>query len=343
MNLDPLLTDTTNLAMSIYAHQVPVWLKDIDSLEEWDPDFVLSEMHSDFQALTQKVIFLSWLIGIDDARKLIKEKSKSKSKEFRDSIITENVWETVGFDNALRKLAAKRIVDPATYKAMDAGAKNIAWSIQRIENQSALLAAKIHLKNCIDLGLSLRDFKNQMSGVYEAYGITPLSPHHIDTVFRTNLLSVYNTAQYETYMADENVVYLQYSAVVDDRITNICLPFANAIYRKDDPIWNIIRPLNHYKCRCGITPITSWYAQSNNITESEKPSQKDLGGIHKDFNNMPPNVIGFQKKLEQVLENKVKVNLAIIEDIEKSLIISSIKMSNKNKKVTPPEITNDGK
>ena len=68
-----------------------------------------------------------------------------------------------------------------------------------------------------------------------------------------------NEARYAEYTDPELsdfVLALRYSAILDSRTTEICTALHDRVYKADNPVWDDIRPPNHYNCRSVLVPIT---------------------------------------------------------------------------------------
>ena len=82
---------------------------------------------------------------------------------------------------------------------------------------------------------------------------------YLDTLARTNLFEAMNEARYAEYTDPELsdfVLALRYSAILDSRTTEICTALHDRVYKADNPVWDDIRPPNHYNCRSVLVPIT---------------------------------------------------------------------------------------
>lgn len=83
---------------------------------------------------------------------------------------------------------------------------------------------------------------------------------YLDTLSRTNLYEAMNEARYAEFTDPEMgdfVVALEYSAILDDRTTEICEALNKATFAVDSPEWDSYRPPNHYNCRSVLIPITA--------------------------------------------------------------------------------------
>jgi SPP1 gp7 family putative phage head morphogenesis protein len=82
---------------------------------------------------------------------------------------------------------------------------------------------------------------------------------YLDTLTRTNLFEAMNEARYAEFTdpaLNGFVVALRYSAVLDTRTTEICTQLHDRVYKTDNPVWDDVRPPNHYNCRSLLIPIT---------------------------------------------------------------------------------------
>jgi SPP1 gp7 family putative phage head morphogenesis protein len=95
--------------------------------------------------------------------------------------------------------------------------------------------------------------------VAEALQKTVTSPHRIQTAVRTNAFEAINEARYSTFTdpaLDGFVEALEYSAILDDRTTEICTHLDGRVYPAESPQWDAIRPPNHFNCRSLLVPVT---------------------------------------------------------------------------------------
>ena len=103
---------------------------------------------------------------------------------------------------------------------------------------------------------------------------------YLDTLSRTNLFEAMNEARYAEFTDPELggfVVALQYSAILDDRTTDICEALNGQTYAEDSDVWDQYRPPNHFNCRSVLIPVTEldgWDGQ-----ESPPPSVQPAAGF----------------------------------------------------------------
>jgi SPP1 gp7 family putative phage head morphogenesis protein len=103
---------------------------------------------------------------------------------------------------------------------------------------------------------------------------------YLDTLSRTNLFEAMNEARFAEFTDPELgdfVQALEYSAILDERTTEICEALNGKVFAADSPEWDAIRPPNHFNCRSVLVPITAidgWDGR-----ESPSPAVKPQAGF----------------------------------------------------------------
>lgn len=87
---------------------------------------------------------------------------------------------------------------------------------------------------------------------------------YINTLSRTNTFEAMNEARFAEFtdpaMADF-VVALRYTAILDDRTTDICQELDGHVHVAQSAVWDTYRPPNHYNCRSllfAVTALDGW-------------------------------------------------------------------------------------
>lgn len=92
----------------------------------------------------------------------------------------------------------------------------------------------------------------------------------LETIIRTTSTEAINEARY-AYFTDpalgDFVEALEYSAINDDRTTEICSQLDGHVHPADDAFWNTYTPPNHFNCRSLIVPVT----RRDTWTETDDP------------------------------------------------------------------------
>ena len=115
------------------------------------------------------------------------------------------------------------------------------------------------IRRSMETGSTLESFRKEARSIYESAGYTALAPHHIDTIYRTNMQSAYQAGRYKQ-MTDPAVIaarpYWRYVSVMDGRTRPPHAAMNGKIYRYDDPIWQSWYPPNGFNCRCTVVTVS---------------------------------------------------------------------------------------
>jgi SPP1 gp7 family putative phage head morphogenesis protein len=105
-------------------------------------------------------------------------------------------------------------------------------------------------------------------------------PAYLNTITRTSTFEALNEGRYAEFSdpaVSDFVVALRYSAILDDRTTQICQELDGHVHAVGSQVWQEYRPPNHYNCRSilfAITKLDAWDGQ-----ESGQPSVKPQEGF----------------------------------------------------------------
>ncbi len=110
---------------------------------------------------------------------------------------------------------------------------------------------------------------------------------YLNTLVRTNTFEALNEARFAEFTDPALggfIQALQYAAVLDSSVTEICDSLGTtgpngdgAIYSVDNPVWDKYRPPNHFNCRSVLVPITE--AAGWDGVESEDPEVEPQEGF----------------------------------------------------------------
>lgn len=97
---------------------------------------------------------------------------------------------------------------------------------------------------------------------------------YLNTLVRTNMFDAFNEGRYAEFTDPELgdfVAALEYSAILDDRTTDICTALDGSIWDSDNSLWDTYRPPNHYNCRSILVAITQVDVQNGEWDGVESP------------------------------------------------------------------------
>ena len=155
---------------------------------------------------------------------------------------------------AIDFLRDKKVVLKQDFDALAEQYRPYAFTVAHVESTSTLTLAHGELQTFLASGAGLGEFQASITEVFQRRGITPLAPHHIENVFRTNMQTAYNAGRWTELMDPEMAPFFpvfEYHNPRDERsrLTHAAMakPGANR-FRRDDPIWQIWWPPNGYNC-----------------------------------------------------------------------------------------------
>lgn len=99
--------------------------------------------------------------------------------------------------------------------------------------------------------LPFKDFKERMLSLDEQY-----NQNWMRTEYDTAYGQAQNSVRWNEIEKNKEVLpLLRYSAIEDDRTSEICAPLDGVTLPVDDPFWDSFMPLNHFNCRCTVQQL----------------------------------------------------------------------------------------
>lgn len=183
------------------------------------------------------------------------------------------------YEEAIAYLEGKDYAITFDWREMLDGAHKRAFTVagvMQLDVLQTLLNSLIEASEGIDRGpdkpdsaMSYTEWLNNVEGLLQNSGylggrtekdpatgkekVVQLTPYRLENIYRTNLQSAYNAARFEQQLSfADRRPFLQYLATIDNRTTPICQGLHGKIFRADDPIWTVIYPPNHFRCRARV-------------------------------------------------------------------------------------------
>lgn len=179
---------------------------------------------------------------------------------------------------AVKTLEEAPVAVGANYLETAELVKSGAFAITGDMTEKAVEDVKEQLTKVIAEGKSQKEFIEVVADRLEKEG-NPLSPPHIENVFRTNTMAAYGDAQYRAVTTDPMVMdafpYVLRSATRDARVRKEHWALeklglnGTAVYRVDDPVWQEFRAPWGYNCRCRDTYLTVDQAARKGVKEAQ--------------------------------------------------------------------------
>ena len=130
------------------------------------------------------------------------------------------------------------------------------------------------IANGLKQGLSTSDIISRMRDAFPDE-----TDRWLNTLFRTKTTEIYNRGRKSYFdndqLAQKVIDGYQFSAILDDRTSEICRALDKKVFRKDDENINLILPALHFNCRSIVVPVTIY--EKDVMEEAEEvPSREEL-------------------------------------------------------------------
>lgn len=164
----------------------------------------------------------------------------------------------------VKEHAAKKIgaayQPKAALRYLDAQAVQVSGVLQ----QRVLDEVKQVLLTSIRTGEIPTETQQKLEAVFEPYvgdesvlvDGEALAPFRLETILRTNATMAFNQGRLiEARQEPDALNGLQYSAILDERTTEVCELLDGTVFALDDPDLDKLTPPNHFNCRSVLVPV----------------------------------------------------------------------------------------
>jgi phage gp29-like protein len=172
---------------------------------------------------------------------------------------------------ATKSFIEKEPVTRDVFDRMTASAKRRSFTVANAATKEIVRTVKRELVRQVAAGADLRNFKTAALDRMQAAGWTPKNPSHVETVFRTNVMTGYNSGRYRQ-MTQPAVVaarpYWQILGVGDGppRERKNHAAVNNAVLAASDPFWLKAYPPFGYNCRHRVRSLSKRQGEAIGIT-----------------------------------------------------------------------------
>ncbi len=159
------------------------------------------------------------------------------------------------FEEAIELFKDKVILTKEQYEKLIDEVKMRAFTVARIMEADILKDVYDELLKALKEGTTFEDFKKALD--LEKLGWTGEAPYRLDTVFRTNIQSMYQAGHYRKQMeVVDTRPYWQYVAVMDARTRPSHAAMHGKVFPADHPFWEKNYPPNAFNCRCTVRALS---------------------------------------------------------------------------------------
>ncbi|MCF2626246.1 DUF935 family protein [Fusobacterium perfoetens] len=104
--------------------------------------------------------------------------------------------------------------------------------------------------------------------------------YYLENVYRTNMMTQYSIGNFKQQMeVVEDYPYWEYSAIEDNRTSNICRQLDGVVKRYDDSFWSAYYPPNHFHCRSTVISRNKEELKKYNLKISKDVFEVDIKGF----------------------------------------------------------------
>ncbi len=169
-------------------------------------------------------------------------------------------WEPMPPEEAIEWLRSRQLLDADAWSSASEAIRARSFGMARQQSEMILEGVRSRIVTALGEGQAFSDFAASYAEMTEALGITPTSPHHLETVFRTNAQTATNVGRYQRSM-DPVVLrlrpYWQYRTAGDGDVRESHAALDGLIAQAGDTVWGTIYPPNGYNCRCLVVTLSA--------------------------------------------------------------------------------------
>lgn len=202
------------------------------------------------------------------------------------------------FVNAAAKIKNRVTVDSYYFYELPQSLKRLSFTVSDLESLNQINIIKRSLENARKEGFSFKEWKDQL----DVSAIRSISDSRKETVFRTNMASVYGQSTRYNAVTSGVTPYLMYSAVGDSRTRESHMKLDGTIKRGDSVFWDKYQTPIDYNCRCTMIPLTLEEAKKRGISTKSvdrfpEPGKNFGSSKFGDVNS------GARKRVDEVLKS----------------------------------------
>jgi SPP1 gp7 family putative phage head morphogenesis protein len=160
------------------------------------------------------------------------------------------------------------------FEAIDQDARAVGFTVARVQTLRAVQDVRAAIRDDIAEGGTLREFRSRIG---RAVDEGALSNAETEALYRTHTARAYSAGQIAVLQSPavrDQFPYLMYSATHDSRVRKDHLAMerhglqGTAVYRADDPVWQVFYPPWGWNCRCVVIPIDVATAAEEGVEEA---------------------------------------------------------------------------
>lgn len=227
---------------------------------------------------TYQLFLTAFLYGMTDA--------SSQQLEFADDMIIASIPKPLQFDEAVAFAQQRIALNRGDFYKLSDRMRAKAWTVGRLTQLDAIQQVKDHyIRQLEGSGSGVEQFVEsiKLDEALGAAGFAPGEPRYYENVYRTNVMTDYNSGRAYQFSNNQPVA-LEFIGIEDVRQTEICAQRSGIILPYTDPFWEENWPPLHFQCRSTVRAIYREEAEvlGMDIQEVSKQSQELVTNAAKD-------------------------------------------------------------
>jgi SPP1 gp7 family putative phage head morphogenesis protein len=177
-------------------------------------------------------------------------------------------------EEAVEFFETKVKLTPEQFTRLEAKARAMAFTVAGVAEEDLLGEIFTGLNTALKTGTTFRDFQAGVDQLFTRAGFEGPNPHHLATVFNTNLQSAYQAGRYQrmSEVAGDRP-YWQYSAVMDSGTRPAHAAQDGKVYPANHAYWSRWFPPNGFNCRCTAISLSEDQVKQRGLkVESQMPA-----------------------------------------------------------------------
>ncbi len=172
----------------------------------------------------------------------------------------------VRFEEAIRAIRRRVPMTDETFSALEKEELDFAFTVADVAELDVVVDVYEAITRAVADGETFADFKARVGDeLEEAWGAE--SPARLETVFRTNTMTAYNSGRHEAAHAVRSErPFWRFDGPIDGRTCDICRPCVGVILPADHPWWKRHYPCLHPNCRHRVSTLTREQAEKEGIS-----------------------------------------------------------------------------
>jgi len=147
------------------------------------------------------------------------------------------------------------------FDQMESWRKYEAFTMAGDYEEHVIAAVQKSLEKAIGEGMPVKEFLDDMDGLFARLGLEGPTKHHLKTIYRMNLRSAYakgKIAQGLDPAVADVITHRRYWTKGDGAVRASHAALHGMVREKDDPLWRRYYPPWEWGCRCTVTDITKY-------------------------------------------------------------------------------------